>query len=76
VATVRFSRLRINANLFELITEEFVRGKRQNYLSEEHIEKIVSTYQNQEDVDRYSRRGSMEKFELEGFILNISRPGT
>jgi len=59
--------------LFINAVEGFEKGKRQNYLSEEHIEKIVRTYQNREEEDRYSRRVSMEKIEQERFNLNISR---
>ncbi|MBV6503920.1 MAG: hypothetical protein AKCLJLPJ_02014 [Fimbriimonadales bacterium] len=53
--------------------EHFVKGKRQNSLSNEHIERIVQTYQNREEHPQYSRRVSMEEIEANGFNLNISR---
>ena len=43
------------------------------YAPDEHIEKIVSTYQFREPEDRYARRVSMEEIEKNGFNLNISR---
>ncbi|MDR1604625.1 MAG: type I restriction-modification system subunit M [Gracilibacteraceae bacterium] len=52
----------------------FDRGKRQNVLLPEHIDKIVETYQyRKEDDKKYSRRVSMEEIEKNGFNLNISR---
>lgn len=54
--------------------ENFTKGKRQNTLSDEHIERIVETYkQRPERIDRYARRVSMEEIEKNDFNLNISR---
>lgn len=53
--------------------ENFEKGKRQNKLLPEHIQKIVDTYQNRDEEDRYSRRVSMEEIEQNEFNLNISR---
>lgn len=53
--------------------EHFVKGKRQNALTEEHIERIVQTYQNREEQEQYSRRVSMEEIESNSYNLNISR---
>jgi type I restriction enzyme M protein len=53
--------------------EHFDKGKRQNVLTEEHIDKIVSTYQQRTQEDRYSKRVSMERIAEEGYNLNISR---
>ena len=55
-------------------SEEFEKGKRQNYLKQEHIDKIVQTYQQRpEKMDRYARRVGMEEIEENDFNLNISR---
>lgn len=51
----------------------FEKGKRQNRLLPEHIDKIVSTYQYRNEETRYSRRVSMEEIEKNDFNLNISR---
>lgn len=54
-------------------SENFEKGKRQNKLLPEHIEKIVSTYQFRKEEDRYSKKVSIEEIEKEGYNLNISR---
>lgn len=59
--------------LFINAAEHFEKGKRQNVLTDAHIEKIVSTYQYRLEEDRYSKRVSMERIADEGYNLNISR---
>ena len=59
--------------LFINAAQHFEKGKRQNVLTEKHIEKIVRTYQQREPEDRYAARISMERIEAEGYNLNISR---
>jgi type I restriction enzyme M protein len=59
--------------LFINAAEHFVKGKRQNQLSEEHIAKIIDTYKNRTEEPRYSRRVDMAEIEKNDFNLNISR---
>jgi type I restriction enzyme M protein len=59
--------------LFINAAEHFVKGKRQNQLTAEHIGKIIATYQNRTEEARYSRRVGMEEIEKNDFNLNISR---
>ena len=59
--------------LFINASEYFEKGKRQNVLREEDIEKIVDTYQFRKEEERYSRRVSMKEIEENGYNLNISR---
>jgi len=59
--------------LFINASEYFEKGKRQNQLLPEHIEKIVSTYQYRTEEQRYARRVSMEEIEKNDYNLNISR---
>jgi len=59
--------------LFINASEQFEKGKRQNRLLSEHIDKIVSTYQSRKEEERYSRRVSMEEIAENGYNLNISR---
>jgi type I restriction enzyme M protein len=59
--------------LFINAAEHFVKGKRQNQLSEEHIAKIIATYQFRKEEARYSRRVEMAEIEKNDFNLNISR---
>jgi type I restriction enzyme M protein len=53
--------------------EHFEKGKRQNRLRDEDINKIIETYQFREEEERYSKRIPMERIEEEGYNLNISR---
>ena len=59
--------------LFINAAEHFVKGKRQNQLTEEHIAKIIETYQFRKEEPRYSRRVDMAEIEKNDFNLNISR---
>jgi type I restriction enzyme M protein len=59
--------------LFINAAEHFVKGKRQNQLTDEHIAKIIKTYQFREGEARYSRRVEMAEIEKNDFNLNISR---
>lgn len=60
--------------LFINASEYYERGKRQNILLPEHIDKIIDTYQyRKEDDKRYSRRVDIEEIKKSGFNLNMSR---
>ena len=59
--------------LFINAAEHFEKGKRQNHLRPEHIQKIIDTYQYRKQEVRYSRRVEMAEIEKNDFNLNISR---
>jgi len=59
--------------LFINAAEHFEKGKRQNRLTEEHISKIIATYQFRKEEPRYSRRVEMDEIEKNDYNLNISR---
>lgn len=60
--------------LFINAAEHFDKDKKINKLTSEHISKIVSTYADRpKEIERYSRRVSMEEIEKNDFNLNISR---
>lgn len=59
--------------LFINAAEHFEKGKRQNQLTQDHIDKIVDTYQHRKEDARYSRRVGMAEIEKNEFNLNISR---
>lgn len=60
--------------LFINAAEHFEKGKRQNRLLPEHIDKIITTYQfRPAEEKRYARRVSMEEIEKNEYNLNISR---
>lgn len=59
--------------LFINASDHFEKGKPQNRLLPEHIDKIVDTYQFRKEEERYSRRVSMEEIKANDYNLNISR---
>ena len=59
--------------LFINASEHFEKVKRQNQLTEEHIEKIIDTYRLRKEEERYSKRVPMEEIVENDYNLNISR---
>lgn len=59
--------------LFIDASREYVSGKNQNTLSEEHIQKILNTYQKRKDVEKYAHVASLEEISENDFNLNIPR---
>ncbi len=60
--------------LFINASKKFEKGKRQNTLSDEHIEEIIETYKSRPDrIERYAQRVGMDEIRNNGFNLNITR---
>ncbi len=59
--------------LFINAAEHFEKGKRQNYLIDEHIKKIIDTYQHRREEERYAKRVGLDEIEANDYNLNISR---
>jgi type I restriction enzyme M protein len=59
--------------LFIDASKEFIKGKNQNKLSKENIDKIVETYRKRENLERYSHVASFEEIKENEFNLNIPR---
>ena len=59
--------------LFINAAENFEKSKRQNQITDEHIAKIIATYQYRKEEPRYSRRVEMDEIAKNDFNLNISR---
>ncbi len=59
--------------LFIDASKDFEKAKNQNKLRPEDIEKIVKTYANREEIDKYSHKASLEEIEENDFNLNIPR---
>lgn len=53
--------------------EHYEKGKRQNYLREEDVDKIVETYQFRKEESRFSRLVSLQEIKENDFNLNITR---
>ena len=59
--------------LFIDASNEFEKGKNQNNLTNEQVEKIVKTYEDRETIDKYSYVASMEEIKENDYNLNIPR---
>jgi len=59
--------------LFINADREYEAGRAQNYMRPEHVEKIVSTFQRFEAIDKYSAVVTLAQIEAEGWNLNIRR---
>jgi type I restriction enzyme M protein len=59
--------------LFIDASREFKEAKNQNVLTDEHLEKIVSTYQVFETVEKYAYRATPQELADNDFNLNIPR---
>lgn len=59
--------------LFIDASQEFESGKNQNNLTNEQLDRIVSTYEKREEVDKYSRLVDVKEIRENDFNLNIPR---
>ena len=59
--------------LFIDASKDFIKGKTQNELSDEHINKIVEAYKNRVDVEKYAHVASMDEIIQNDYNLNIPR---
>lgn len=59
--------------LFIDASKKFVPGKQMNTISDEHIDKIVQTYINRVDVEKYAHVATLEEIKANDYNLNIPR---
>ena len=59
--------------LFIDASKKFEKGKKQNAMTDEHIDSVLELYNNRETVDKESYLASFEDIEENGFNLNIPR---
>lgn len=59
--------------LFIDASKDFLKGKNQNKLTAENLEKVVETYKNRTDVEKYAHVASFEEIKENDFNLNIPR---
>ena len=62
-----------NDIIFIDASNEFAKEKNQNVLRDEDIKKIVSTYKDRKEIEKYSHIAQIEEVEENGFNLNIPR---
>jgi type I restriction enzyme M protein len=54
-------------------SNEYEKVKTQNVLREEHIDKIIDTYRNRTEIEKYSKRASLAEIAENDYNLNIPR---
>jgi len=59
--------------LFIDASNDFEKGKNQNNLNDENIDKIINTFKERKPVDKYAYLASIEDIEKNDFNLNIPR---
>ena len=59
--------------LFIDASKGFEKGKNQNILRDEDIDKIIDTYKNRKDVERYAHVATFDEIQENDFNLNIPR---
>ncbi len=59
--------------LFIDASREFTKEKAQNYLTDENVVKIVETYANRTEIEKYSHRATKEEIIENDYNLNIPR---
>lgn len=59
--------------LFIDASKEFEKVKNQNKLREEDINKILDTYKNRKEIEKYSHKATLEEIKENDFNLNIPR---
>ena len=59
--------------LFIEASREYEKGKNQNTLTKENIQKILETYKNYKEVEKYSHIATMDEIKENEYNLNIKR---
>lgn len=59
--------------LFIDASQSFEKGKNQNHLTDDDVKKIVETFREREEIEKYSHAASMEEIEENEYNLNIPR---
>ena len=54
-------------------SKDFEKGKNQNILRDQDIDKIIETYKKRQDVDKYAHLATMDEIKENEFNLNIPR---
>lgn len=59
--------------LFIDASNDYERAKTQNYLRKEDVDKIITTYKERKEVEKYSRLATLDEIKENDFNLNIPR---
>ena len=74
VCILVFKKNRVNKDiLFIDAQKDFVKDKSKNIMTSEHVLKVIDTYNNRSDIEKYSRKVSISEIEENDYNLNIPR---
>lgn len=59
--------------LFIDASNEFKKGKNQNHLTDENIDKLIKAYRNRKDVEKYAHVATLDEIKENEYNLNIPR---
>ncbi len=59
--------------LFIDASNDFEKTRNQNILSKSHVDKIIKTYRSRTEIDKYSKKASLEEISKNDFNLNVPR---
>lgn len=59
--------------LFIDASNDFTKAKNQNLLTDENIDKIIDTYKNRTEIEKYSHKATLQEVEENEYNLNIPR---
>ena len=62
-----------NDILFIYAQKDFIKDKSKNIMTSEQLLKVIDTYNNRSDIDKYSRKVSISEIEENDYNLNIPR---
>ena len=73
ILVLKKCRLQDNNILFVDASQHFDKVGKQNMLTDEHVEKIITTYQMRETIDKYAYVASLDEVKENDYNLNIPR---
>ena len=59
--------------LFIDASNDFDKAKNQNILTNDNIDKIIETYKNRDEIEKYSHKAPLSEIESNDYNLNIPR---
>ncbi len=73
ILVLKKCRVQDNNILFIDASQHFDKVGKQNMLTDEHVEKIITTYQKRETIDKYAYVASLDEVATNDYNLNIPR---
>ena len=74
VCILIFKKNRVNKDILFIDAQKgFVKDKSKNIMTSEHVLKVIDTYNNSSDIEKYSRKVSISEIEENDYNLNIPR---